>query len=151
VDHANLFLDQIIQTPKVRYILVPNQHIGCWKTSFMPQWIAREYLARRGGAKFTRKQAKVSRCPLLGYTPGTISVEGRVIGPWFFEVHQQPEVGVEAYDKGAMILQEFFERELRQFLVEDMLPVGREIIECCLSRGSVEDYESILGIPTLME
>jgi hypothetical protein len=151
VDHANLFLDQIIQTPKVRYILVPNQHIGCWKTSFMPQWIAREYLARRGGAKFTRKQAKVSRCPLLGYTPGTISVEGRVIGPCFFEVHQQPEVGVEAYDKGAMILQEFFERELRQFLVEDMLPVGREIIECCLSRGSVEDYESILGIPTLME
>jgi hypothetical protein len=56
VDQANLLLQQIIETPKVRYILCPNQHIGVWKTGFMPQWIAREYLARRGGARFTQEQ-----------------------------------------------------------------------------------------------
>jgi hypothetical protein len=150
VDHANLLLKQIMETPKVRYILTPNQHIGCWATSFMPQWIAREYLARRGGAKFSRKQVKPSRCPLLGYTPGTIMVEGRMIGPLFFEVDQQPEVGAAAYDKGAEILEAFFRRELEQFLVKDISPIGRRIIECCLSKGTIEDYESILEIPTLL-
>jgi hypothetical protein len=88
VDHANLLLNQIIETPRVRYILTPNQHIGAWETSFMPQWITREYLARRGGAKFNPQQMRASRCPLLGYTPHTIVVEGRTIGPWFFEVDQ---------------------------------------------------------------
>ena len=47
VKQANLLLRQIEQTPNVQYILTPNQHIGAWATSFMPQWIAREYLARK--------------------------------------------------------------------------------------------------------
>ena len=53
VDQANLLLSQILETPNTRYILVPNQHIGAYKVGFMPQWIAREYLARRGGARFS--------------------------------------------------------------------------------------------------
>jgi len=149
VDHANLLLEQIIATPQVSYVLTPNQHIGAWETSFMPQWITREYLARRGSARFSRNQVRASRCPLLGYTPGTITVEGRTIGPWFFQVDQQPEVGPEAYDKGAKILGDFFHRELNQFLCDDLIPEGRRIIECCLSNGSVEDYDSLLSIPTL--
>ncbi len=151
VDHANLLLEQIIDTPKVRYVLIPNQHIGAWETSFMPQWITREYLARRGGARFTREQVKASRCPLLGYTPGSITVEGRTIGHWFFEVDQQPEVGPAAYDLGAEQLQNFFHTELRQFLDKELMPEGRAIIECCLSGGSLADYEKLLDIPTLEE
>jgi len=151
VDHANLLLRQIIDTPKVRYALIPNQHIGVWEVGFMPQWIAREYLARRGGAKFSKSQMKPSRCPLLGYSPGKIVVEGLTIGSWFCEVDQQPEVGPEAYDQGAKILQEFFHRELSQFLVDDLLPEGRKIIECCLQRGMLEDYENALGLQTLSE
>jgi hypothetical protein len=149
VDHANLLLNQIIETPEVRYILTPNQHIGAWEVGFMPQWITREYLARRGGARFTEKQMKVSRCPLLGYTPRQIVMEGRTLGVWFFEVDQQPEVGPAAYDRGAEILDEFFHQELPQFLVPDLLPTGRKIIECCLSGGTLEDYEKMLGMPTL--
>lgn len=149
VDHANLLLEQIIETPEVRYVLIPNQHIGAWETGFMPQWIAREYLARRGGARFTRDQLHASRCPLLGFTPGSITVEGRTIGPWFFEVDQQPEVGKEAYDAGAKILQDFFHREISQFLQEDLMPEGRRIIECCLGGGSLADYESMLPLATL--
>jgi hypothetical protein len=55
--------------PRVRYILTPNQHIGAWEVGFMPQWITREYLARRGGARFTEKQMKPSRCPLARLHP----------------------------------------------------------------------------------
>ena len=149
VDHANLLLNQIIETPEVRYILTPNQHVGAWEVGFMPQWITREYLARRGGARFTSKQMKPSRCPLLGYTPRQIIMEGRTIGVWFFEVDQQPEVGAAAYDEGASILWKFFQSELRQFLVPDLLPAGRRIIECCLAGGSLEDYERLLDMATL--
>ena len=151
VDHANLLLNQIIETPEVRYILVPNQHIGAWEVGFMPQWITREYLARRGGARFSAARMKPSRCPLLGYTPGSIVVEGRTIGAWFFEVNKQPEVGKEAYDAGAEILKDFFHRELALFLEDDLLPTGRRIIECCLNGGTVEDYQDLLEIPVFEE
>ncbi len=149
VDHANLLLNQIIETPEVRYVLIPNQHIGVWEVGFMPQWITREYLARRGGARFASDRLKPSRCPLLGYTPGSIIVEGRTIGAWFFEVDQQPEVGPETYDIGCTILSDYFKRELKDFLCDDLLPAGRRIIECCLSGGSLADYEALLGLPTL--
>lgn len=148
VDHANLLLQQIIHTPHVRYVLIPNQHIGAWEVSFMPQWITREFLARRGGAKFPASRMKPSRCPLLGFTPGSIVVEGRTIGAWFFEVDQQPEVGTAAYDQGAEILAAFFRRELAQFLVSDLLPEGRKIIECCMEGGTLADYEALLDVPT---
>jgi hypothetical protein len=94
---------------------------------------------------------KPSRCPLLGYTPGSIVVEGRTIGAWFFEVDKQPEVGKEAYDAGAVILKEFFDRELSVFLEDDLLPTGRKIIECCLDGGSAEDYRKLLEIPVFEE
>jgi hypothetical protein len=147
VDHANLLLNQIIETPEVRYVLIPNQHIGAWEVGFMPQWITREYLARRGGARFAAERMKPSRCPLLGYTPGTIIVEGSTLTSWFFEVDQQPEVGPEAYDQGAQILGEFFRRELATYLGPDLLPTGRRIIDCCLSGGGLEDYERLLDLP----
>lgn len=147
VDQANLQLNQILETPGVRYILVPNQHIGVWEVGFMPQWITREYLARRGGARFTASSMAPSRCPLLGFTPSSIVVEGRTIGKWFFEVDQQPEVGEAAYDHGAEILLKFFHREISQFLTPDLLPVGRKIIECCLEGGNLEDYVRLIDAP----
>lgn len=151
VDHANMILNQIIETPEVRYLLLPNQHIGAWEVGFNPQWITREYIARRGGARFSGENMKPSRCPLLGYTPGTVTVEGRTIGSWFFETHKQPEVGTCAYDAGAGILKEFFEQELKVFLVDDLLPTGRRIIECCLDDGTAEDYQKLLDLPIFEE
>lgn len=151
VDQANLILKQILDTPKVKYILVPNQHIGAWKVSFMPQWITREYMARRGGANFDASQVKPCRSSLLGWSPSSIVVEGRPIGSWFFNVHKQPEVGEEAYDQGAKILQGFFERELKQFQVKDLLPLGRDIIACCLDHGTVDQYAELIPHPCLSE
>ncbi|MBK1619029.1 DUF4914 domain-containing protein [Lamprobacter modestohalophilus] len=149
VDHANLLLNQIIETPEVRYVLIPNQHIGIWEVGFMPQWIAREYFARRGGARFAANRMRPSRCSLLGYTPGSIMMEGSTIGNWFFEVEHQPEVGPAAYDQGAAILTEFFHRELKAFLGPDLLPTGQRIIECCLQGGHLEDYQRLLDLPFL--
>lgn len=144
VTQANLLLDQINTTRKVRYILCPNQHVGAWETGFMPQWVAREYLARRGNAKFKSDKLQPARCPLLGYALYSLQVEGRAIPRWFLQVNTQPEVGDEAYDEGAKILYDFFESELKQYLTTDLNPLGKQIIDCCLNRGTVEDYDKLI-------
>ena len=151
VDQANLLLDQIVATPRMKYILCPNQHVGAWETGFMPQWIAREYLARRGGARFSRAQVTPSRCPLLGFAMRSVVVEGQTIPGILLQVEKQPEVGTSAYDQGARQLTDFFHKELTQFLEADLHPLGRRIIECCLAGGSVGDYVALLPINVLEE
>src|SRR5690606_35306693 len=100
VDQANLLLRQIIDTPRTQFILCPNQHVGAWEVGFMPQWLAREYLGRRGSAKFKAGQLEPSRCPLLGYSFFSLHVEGRMIPRWFLQVNTQPEIGDEGFDAG---------------------------------------------------
>tara|TARA_Y100001933_G_scaffold263382_1_gene324557 strand:+ start:28361 stop:30256 length:1896 start_codon:yes stop_codon:yes gene_type:complete len=145
VDQANLMLDQIVRTPSVRYVLLPNQHVGAWEVGFMPQWIVREYLARRGSAPFSPGMLDEARCSLLGYTLHKLMVEGQTIGSWFLRVEAQPEVGEEAYDKGAEILREFFNKELSKFSGdEDLDPLGQKIIDCFLDGGTVTDYNKLI-------
>ncbi|MCL2348468.1 MAG: DUF4914 family protein [Planctomycetaceae bacterium] len=144
VDHANLLLRQIRNTSRVRYTLTPNQHVGAWSVSFMPQWIAREYLARRGTARFPADKLLPARCPLLGHTLKSMQVEGVTFPAWLLRVEEQPEVGSEGYDIGARQLVEFFKQELQSFLRPNLDPVGRRIIECCFSDGSVSDYEDLM-------
>jgi hypothetical protein len=144
VDHANLLLRQIQQTPNVRYTLTPNQHVGAWQVSFMPEWVAREYLGRRGIAKFPRDKLLPARCPLLGYTLQTMQIEGTTLPSWLLRVDEQPEVGCAGYDAGAEILAGFFCHELSAFQLDQLDPLGRRIIECCCDGGSVSDYEAFL-------
>ncbi len=145
VDQANLLLSQIRDTPHTRYTITPNQHIGAWKVGFMPQWLARDYLARRGGAKFRKHQIVPARCPLLGYSMQSMMVEGTQISNWFLQVNTQPEVGDYGYDQGAKILTEFFKKELQKFFDEsDLDPTGRKIIECFFDDGDVYDYEKLI-------
>jgi hypothetical protein len=143
VDQANILFRQVMNTTDTLFVLVPNQHIGCWQTGFAPQWIAREYLARRGAARFDAGKVLASRCPLLGLTPRTIQVEGQVIGHWFLQVETQPEVGEAGYDQGAKILTEFFHNQIRQFLHPELDREASEIIEACLDGASVEDYQNL--------
>ena len=143
VDQANLLFEQIMETSDTLFILCPNQHVGAWKVSFMPQWIAREYLARRGGGYFREDQLAAARCPLLGYTLNSLQIEGTVISHWFLQTEMQPEVGVEGYDAGAAILRDFFEEQLGKFLTDDLHPRGREIIQACLDGANVEDYQRL--------
>lgn len=140
VDQANLLLDQIINTPNTRYFLLPNQHIGAYKVGFMSQWVAREYIARRGSAQFREENLTHSRCSLLGYALETLKVDGQFVPKGFLQVEKQVEVGEETYDKGAEILVGFFKKELQKYLQSDLHPLGKEIIECCLRDGTIEDY-----------
>ncbi|MHC5068735.1 MAG: DUF4914 family protein, partial [Planctomycetota bacterium] len=114
VDQANILLKQIFDTTDTNFVLIPNQHIGAWKVGFSGQWVAREYLSRRGQAPFPEGSLSNARCPLLGQHLKSIQIEGQRLGKWFFDVSAQPEVGPEAYDKGADILTEFFHAQIRQ-------------------------------------
>lgn len=146
VTHANLLLRQILNTAHTKYLLLPNQHVGSWEVGFMPQWVTREYFARRGIAKFTKDQLKPARCPLLGSTPARVVVEGVQIPDYFFSVERQCEVGNEAYDKGQEILYRFFERTLQPYVIPELDPLGRKIIACCLDKGTAEDLNSLINM-----
>ncbi|MFH1966115.1 MAG: DUF4914 family protein [Acidobacteriota bacterium] len=147
VIQANLLLRQFQKAELTRHILTPNQHVGAWNTGFMPQWLVRDYFARRGNAQFQPGQLVPSRCSLLGYSLQNMRIEGVMVPRWFLQVDTQPEVGPEAFDKGAQILTEFFHRQLNKFLKTDLDKTGREIIACCLSGGSVDDYRQFMGGP----
>ncbi|MCF8000564.1 MAG: DUF4914 family protein [Halanaerobiales bacterium] len=151
VDQANILLKQIVESPEVKYILCPNQYIGSWKVGFMPEWIAREYLARRGGAWFTKDQIEPSRLPLLGYTLKDVMVEGQMIERELLKVQNQPEVGKEAFDQGANILREFFKEYLKNYNRDELLPLGKKIIECFLSGGSLDEFISLIDYPVINE
>jgi len=147
VDQANLILKQILETTDTLFVLCPNQHVGCWEVGFAPQWVTREYLARRGSAPFETDRLEAARCPLLGYTPKTIQVEGQIIGHWFLQVETQPEVGKDGYDAGAAMLRKFFHDQLGKFLVDDLDPTGKLIIQACLDGATVEDYAAFTPQP----
>jgi hypothetical protein len=151
VDQANLLLKQILETPDTRYVLIPNQHIGAWKVGFMAEWIAREYLARRGGAMFSREQLIDSDCPLLGYVPHQIQIEGTLIPRIFVEVVSQSEGGEEVFAEGARQWSEFFKKELKPFLQPDLDPLGRKIIQACLDDARQEDYWKLIPHPMFTE
>ena len=38
----------------------------------------------------------------------------------------------------------FFCKELSQYLTSDLNPLGRKIIECCLEKGDLKDYEKLI-------
>ena len=71
-------------------------------------------------------------------------VESAQIPHLLLEVEQQPEVGEEAYDQGAQILNDFFRDTISVFLGDGLSDLGRQIIQCCLDGGTVQDYEAIL-------
>jgi hypothetical protein len=146
VTQANLLLKQIIDTSNTRFILIPNQHVGVYKVGFMPQWIAREYLARRGSARFRPEQLVESKCPLLGFALDSLKVDGTFLPKGLLQVNHQPEVGNEGYEAGAKILANFFKRELKKFATPELDPLGKKIIECCMSDGNLNDYLELIPI-----
>ncbi len=151
IDQANLLLKQFMENYNTTYILCPNQYVGAWKVGFMPQWVAREYLARRGVSKFSSSQVIESRCGLLGYSIKNLMIEGQTIEHKFMQVEKQPEVGNEAYDIGANLLTIFFKDTLQSFMTKDLIPLGKKIIECCMEDGKLSDYDSLINFPVFSE
>jgi hypothetical protein len=149
---ANLLLKQIVDTKKILYVLIPNQHIGAWKVGFKPEWITREYLARRGSIKFHKSMVQPARCPLLGYSLKKLSIEKQNIHEFFLRPETQPEMGFDGYDLGVQQLVDFVKKTIGQYLeFEDLDPLGRKIIECCMNDGTLEDYEAFIPYDTFKE
>ncbi|MBE5985639.1 MAG: DUF4914 family protein, partial [Paenibacillaceae bacterium] len=127
-----------------RYVLIPNQHIGAYEVSFMPEWISREYIARRGSAKFKPEHLVEARCPLLGFGLDSLKIDGQYIRRAFLRPETQQEVGIEGYDAGAEILTEFFRQELVKYNTDDLNPLGKQIIEMFMKGATVQDYLEIM-------
>ena len=144
VTQANLLLNQIINSPSTRYVLIPNQHIGAYEVSFMPQWVAREYISRRGSAKFKPEHLVESRCSLLGFGLESLKIDGQYIRRAFLRPETQQEVGSEGYDAGAEILTNFFKKELEKFRKDDLDPLGKEIIDLFFKGGTVQEYIDLI-------
>lgn len=144
VEQANLLLDQIQYSKHTRYVLIPNQHIGVYEVGFMPQWIAREYIARRGGAKFKPEHLVEARCSILGYCLETLKVDGQYLRRAFLQPQYQGEVGIEGYDAGAKQLTDFFKKELKKYDTDELHPIGRKIIQLVMNDASVKEFEEIL-------
>lgn len=146
VTQANILLDQIINCPNTRYVLIPNQHIGIYKIGFAAEWISREYLARRGGVNMKMDRLTPARCSLLGYALKDMKVDGQNIRSKFLYPETQETLGTKGYDKGAKILSDFFTAELEAYDVEELHPVGKQILECFKKGGTVEDYCAIIPL-----
>jgi hypothetical protein len=146
VDQANLLLEQIINTPETRYILIPNQYIGSFKVGFASEWATREYLSRRGGANFKRDALEEARCSLLGYTPKTVKIDGYTVPKGLFKVNLQARVGNECYDKGAKMLTDFFKEELKQFDTPELSQLGHQIIEAVMNDASVQEFYDLIPV-----
>ncbi len=144
VNQANLMLEQILKSSNTRYVLIPNQHIGAYEVSFMPQWIAREYIARRGSAKFKPDHLIEARCPLLGFGLDSLKIDGQYIRKVFLQPETQKEVGLEGYDAGAKILNDFFAKELEKYNTEQLNPLGRQIIDLFYNHATIEQYLELI-------
>jgi hypothetical protein len=110
----------------------------------MPQWIAREYIARRGSAKFKPEHLNQARCPLLGYSLDSVKVDGQYIRKAFLEPEMQAEIGIEGYDKGAKILTDFFVKEAKKFDTPLLDPLGQQIIKMLLDNASASEYADLM-------
>lgn len=141
---ANILFEQIQNTQDTLFVLIPNQHIGAWKVGFSPQWVTREYLARRGIAPFQPEALEAARCPLLGRVPKYVLVENQEIPPWMLKVHLQSEVGEEGYDAGAAELTAFFHKTLHEYLTPDINPQARRILEACLDGADADQLDGMM-------
>lgn len=144
---ANLLLRQILASPRTRYVLTPNQHVGAYRVGFAAEWLTREYLARVGQGGIRDDRLVPARCPLFGYALTELKIDGQQVRPSLLRPETQSKVGVAAYDAGAQILTGFFKSELQQFLTPDLDPVGRQIIKVCLNDGTLDDYLAITPLP----
>ncbi|MDR0951517.1 MAG: DUF4914 family protein [Oscillospiraceae bacterium] len=140
---ANLLLRQILECENTRYVLIPNQFIGINKIGFSAEWISREYLARRGGINMKMDRLTPARCPLMGFSLKEMKVDGQLISSKFLHPEKQTTLGDAGYDAGAELLYNFFEEQLSQYTLEELDPIGQQIIEVFRNRGSIEDYCAI--------
>ncbi len=144
IKQANLLLDQVIRASGTRYVLIPNQHIGAYKVGFMPQWIAREYIARRGSAKFKPEHLVEAPCQILGFCLDSMKLDGQFVRKHFLQPEMQAHLGIDGYLAGAKMLTDFFKSEAEQYNTEELHPLGRQIIDYLLKDAPLSQYVDLI-------
>lgn len=139
ITQANLLLRQMIACPNTLNILIPNQHIGAYRIGFMGEWLTREYLARRNGV-VRMKHLVPARCPVFGYSLDEMKIDGQYVRRTFLRPEYQSKLGFDGYDAGAKILTDFIKEQTKEFLTDDLDPLGKQIIELCLEDAPLEKY-----------
>ena len=128
-----------MNSPNTTNVLIPNQHIGAYHVGFMGEWLSREYLARHLGT-VRAKHLVPARCALFGYALDEMKLDGQFVRQTFLRPETQSKLGTEGYDAGAKILADFIKEQVAQFVCDDLDPLGKEIIDCCLHDGTLDDY-----------
>ena len=72
-----------------------------------------------------------------------LTIDGQKIRSKFLRVDTQDRVGTDGYDAGAKILTDFFRKELAKFDTPELDPLGKQIIDCFMNGGKLEDFEAI--------
>ena len=139
VRQANLLLHQMVSTPNTLNILIPNQHIGAYHVGFMGEWLTREYLARRNGTVRLRHLVP-ARNPIFGYSLDEMKIDGQHIRQTFLRPELQSKLGLKGYDAGAKILTDFMKEQMKEFLTDELDPLGRQIIELFMNDAPLEKY-----------
>ena len=144
VTQANILLDQMKVSSATKYVLIPNQNIGNYEVGFVAEWLDREFLTLKGGADFKKDELIESRCTTLGYALKNFNINGYDIPKDLLQTEFQSGLGIKAYDEGAKILNEFFKKELKEFLSPELDELGREIIEAYLNDEPLSVLENLL-------
>lgn len=144
IKQANLLLDQIVRASGTRYVLIPNQHIGAYKVGFMPQWVAREYIARHGSAKFKPEHLVEARCQLLGFCLDSLKLDGQFVRRHFLQPEMQAQLGTDGYMAGAAMLTDFFKSEAEKYNTGELHPLGRQIIDSLLQDAPLSAYIDLI-------
>ena len=139
VTQANLLLHQMLDTPNTLNVLIPNQHIGAYRVGFMGEWLTREYLARRNGIVHM-KHLVPARCPLFGFALDEMKIDGQYVRRTFLRPELQSKLGYEGYDAGVKILTDFIKSQVKEFMTEDLDPIGYQILELCLKDAPLDEY-----------
>ena len=84
-----------------------------------------------------------ARCPLFGYSLDEMKIDGQHVRQTFLRPELQSKLGFEGYDAGAKILTDFMKEQVKEFLVDELDPVGRQIIELFLNDAPLEKYLEI--------
>ena len=67
-------------------------------------------------------------------------VDGQYVRQTFLRPELQSKLGFEGYDAGAKMLTDYFKQQLQQFLVDELDPLGKQIIELVMNDAPLDTY-----------
>ena len=145
VDQANILFRQVMDTPDTMFLLIPNQHIGCWQVGLRAavghaRVPGASWLGRIPGGPPVGQPLPTSRS-LAAHDSGRGSGDRSLV-----PASRNParSWAKKSYDRGAEILTDFFHKQIRQVPRNDELDKkAQEIIRACLDGATVADYDQL--------